>query len=68
PQPRKTRRIRTSQQNQPQSDHHQQRQQPNQPYQINPDYQSQNITAETTIRKSSSHFQPPLTRREPAEA
>ncbi|MEH1549525.1 hypothetical protein, partial [Cutibacterium avidum] len=39
PQPRKTRRIRTSQQNQPQSDHHQQRQQPNQLYQINPDYQ-----------------------------
>ena len=32
PQPRKTRGFKISQQNQPQSDHHQQRQQPNQPY------------------------------------
>ncbi|MDK7373864.1 hypothetical protein, partial [Cutibacterium avidum] len=37
PQPRKTRRIRISQQNQPKPCHHPEKQRPDQPYQINLD-------------------------------
>lgn len=59
PQPRKTRRIRISQQNQPKPCHHPEKQRPDQPYQINPECQIQEFTREITIRKTIQSFPAP---------
>ncbi|MDU5654592.1 MAG: hypothetical protein E6Z98_02765, partial [Cutibacterium avidum] len=44
------------------------KQRPDQLYQINPGCQIQESTRETTLKKTIRQFQPPPTRREPAEA
>ena len=59
PQPRKTRRIRISQQNQPKPCHHPEKQRPDQLYRINPECQIQEFTREITIKKTIQSFPAP---------
>lgn len=59
PQPRKTRGVKISQQNQPKPCHHPEEQQPDQLYRINPECQIQEFTREITIKKTIQSFPAP---------